>query len=879
MSHHKHLDGLNQEISDHIAAEVEENLARGMRPDEARRNALIRFGNQAAVREETYNVWHLIWFQQAKQDTRYAVRTLLRNRGFAATVILTLALAIGMNTAVFSVIEAVLLRPLPYPQPQRLVWLAAFARDYQPQNDNLVSRADYSIWSERTKTLDMTAGYGNQDLALIANGEAFQERILSFTGKFWELTGASTQLGRLPGPGEAHAMDLSDALFKRRFHSDPRVLGETVTLNGFPMTIVGVLKSSYNFVLPQQTFHGDEARPIDAYIPIPQSLMTIPIGGTEEWQELIKRLGPAPYYLDVIGRLSAGVSIVSARTEMDALHTRIINDHSSYLHDYDNLQGWRISLLQDKLAGSARRALSILLASVLFVLLIASANIANLLLARAATRKREIAIRASMGAGRMRVVRQFIVESLILSLLGGASGLVLAQAAITGMIRVWPQAIPRLSETRLDGPVLLVTLAISCSTGILFGLTPAILLWGGNLYEALKESSQTASASSTRTRIRKVLISMEVALAIVLLTGAGLMLKSFWQMNVNASGFKPESILTMRVTLAGQGYSTWTSQEAYIRTVLEKLTAYPGVESAGIDSAMLHTDVKTEGLSSSTRTTTPASVRAVSIGYLHTMGVPLISGQWPTQGQMLDSVLVNESFARSISRGGDVLGRQVSGGFLNGRIAGVVSDFKYSQMDEEPTPEVYASYEEAPLMAPMTVHLFIRTSDGRPPDSNALTKLVLSVDPTQPIYAIQTLQQSLSDSIAPRRFNLFLMGVFSIAALLMALVGIYGVISYSVAQRTQEIGVRLAMGADRSHITSMVLSEGLKTSLTGIAGGILAAVILTRLMSSLLYRVRPTDPTTLVCVATLLLVTAIIACLGPAIKAAKVNPILALRNE
>ncbi len=314
------------------------------------------------------------------------------------------------------------------------MWLASFSRDYQPEHDNFVSRVDYTTWKERTKTLDETAAYGNQDLALIANGESSQERVLSYTGNFWELTGASTQLGRLAKASEFHAMDLSDALFERTFHNDPHVIGMTVTLDGFPMTIVGVLKPSYNFVLPQQTFHGDEVRPIDAYIPIPQSVMTLPIGGTKEWQDLLQRLGPAPYYLSVIGRLRDNAPIETARTVMDALYARIVSDHSSYLQDYDNLQGWRLSLLQDKLAGSAKRALAILLASVLFVLLIASSNIANLLLARASTRKREIAIRASMGAGRLRVVRQFLVESLILSLRGGASGLILAHAAILTMI-------------------------------------------------------------------------------------------------------------------------------------------------------------------------------------------------------------------------------------------------------------------------------------------------------------------------------------------------------------------------------------------------------------------------------------------------------------
>ena len=873
------LDRLDQEIQDHLDIEIRDNLDRGMDPVEARRAARLTFGNVALAKQEAYNVWHPVWLQQFRQDTKYALRSLLRNRRFAGTVIFTLAMAIGMNTAVFSVVEAVLIRPLPYPEASRLAWLAAFDRDYQAENDNHIERADYTAWSTQTRAFDRTAAYGNQDLALMIHGEPYQERVLSLTGDFWNVTGAEPQLGRLFHSGETHTMVISDAVYERAFYRNPAVLDQVVTVNDFPFTIVGVLRKSYRFVLPQQAFHGDEVRDIDAYIPIPTAMLTSPPMGSQAWGELTKQVGPAPTSLDVLGRLRREVTLSLARIEMDSIYKRIVQQHSPDRHVYDVFTGWRMSLLEEKLEGGARRALVVLSAAVVFVLLIGGANIANLLLARSASRKKEIAVRVAMGAGRSRVTRQFLFESLLLSLLGGVLGVVLAKAALTLMIHNWPQAIPRLTEARLDAPVLLLSTVLSCLTGLIFGFVPAVLLWGRDLYGALKDNSQTASGGKHRTQLRKTLISVEIALAIVLLTGAGLMLKSFSRMSANAPGFKPESILTMRVSLAGKQYATWIPQQSYIQTALERLEVFPGVEASGITSETLNTTVKVQGLVSGTSEGISSAVRAVSLGYLRAMGVPLVAGKWPSDNQTLDEVLVNDSFVRSLSQKGELLGRQVSGGFLNSRIVGVVADFKYSQMDAEPIPEVYTSYQLAPLMSPMTVRFFVRVGGTSAPDANALRRVVASIDPTQPVYAVQTLQQSLSDSIAPRRFNLFLLGTFAAVALLMALVGIYGVIAYSVAERTQEIGIRMAVGADRGHIIGMVLLEGAKTTLLGVGTGLVAAFGLTRLMSSLLYDVKTYDPTTFLSVTLLLIGTAMLACVAPALRASLVNPVLALRSE
>jgi putative ABC transport system permease protein len=385
-------------------------------------------------------------------------------------------------------------------------------------------------------------------------------------------------------------------------------------------------------------------------------------------------------------------------------------------------------------------------------------------------------------------------------------------------------------------------------------------------------------------RTREVLVAVELALAVVLLTGAGLMVESFRRMSAAPPGFDPSSILTLRVSLAGAQYDTWPAQQAYIQTLLNRLQAFPGVEDAGIDSYALHTEVKVEGLSPGSAAASLVGIRAVSSGYLHAMGVPLLpqygAGHWPTDRQMLDDVLVNESFARSLSlKGESVVGRHISGGFVSGTIIGVVADFKYSQLDAEPLAEIYTSYELAPVTTPMSMNVLVRTSGKRKPDTRSIERIVANIDRTQPVYGVQTLEQALSGSVAPRRFNLFLLGTFAGTALLLAIIGIYGVVAYSVALRTQEIGVRMTLGASRARILGMVIVRGLALAAAGILLGIAAALGLTRLMVSLLYNVKPSDPATFVSIALLLVITALLACLEPALRAALIDPTTALRHE
>jgi putative ABC transport system permease protein len=883
MKRHSHLNSLDQEIRHHIEAETEDNLNRGMTPDEARREAFCKFGNVSCIREDTYAVWHVIWLEHLLQDIRYGARTFRRNPGFTAVIFFTLALAIGMNTAVLSVVEAVLFRPLPYPSSARLVWLASYDVDYESDHDNLVNRADYSTWKDQSHSFESIAGYGNQDLALIYEGHPSQERVVSITGDFWNLTGAQAALGRLFPEGEPHAIVLSHELFERRFNGDPLILGRNVTINGFPFTITGVLPKNFEFLFPQQYSRAGE-RSIGAYIAFPTSVMRQPTSDSHSWQAIVQQLGPMPDYVCVLARLRPGVSLATARSEMGSIRGRIVQGHDAYEHQFDNFQRWRMKMLKEKLAGGARPALMVLLAAVGFVLLIASANIANLLLARSTTRRREIAVRAAMGAGRKRVIRQFLTEGVLLALAGGAAGLLLAQGAIAVMIRDLPHALPRLAQTRLDLPILSVTAALSCLTGILFALPPAILLWHNNLQDTLKDSVHTSTGSAGHIRTREILVAVELALAVVLLTGAGLMVKGFRRMTAAPPGFDPSSTLTLSLSLAGAQYNTWPAQQAYIQTLLTRLQSFPGVEAAGIDSYALHTNVKVEGLSPGSAAASLVGIRAVSAGYLRAMGVPLLPqygvGHWPTERQMLDEVLVNESFARSLSlKGESVVGRHISGSFVTGAIIGVVADFKYSQLDAEPLPEIYTSYELAPITTPMSMDVFVRMSGNREPDARSIERIVANIDRTQAVYEVQTLEQSLSGSVAPRRFNLFLLGIFAGTALLLAMIGIYGVVAYSVVLRTQEIGVRMALGASRAQILAMVIVKGLALAAIGILLGISAALEFTRLMMSLLYDVKASDPTTFVSVALLLVITALFACLEPALRAALIDPMIALRHE
>jgi putative ABC transport system permease protein len=773
----------------------------------------------------------------------------------------TLALVIGLNTAIFSVVHTVLFRPIAYPAADRLVWLGDFSE--RERRDIHVGRGSYRAWREQARSFEAITGYGNDQLALVSGGEASQESIASITGDFWSITGAQPALGRLFGESEPDVIVLSWALFQRRFGGDSGAIGRPVTVNGHPFSIVGVLSKDFRFAFPKQY---DDTGAIEAYIPIPTGLLNLPHPApVAVWEPAVRRLGPSAYALHVVARLRPGVPLETAAAEMQAIYAQEARMHPGIDQDH---RSFHFAKLQDKVAGKARRALLVLLGAGGFVLLIACVNVANLLLTRAAGRRREMAIRAALGARKRRVLRQSIVESLLLST-GGLAGIALARWMVDAIRAIAPYSVPRLSEAVIDAPVMWFTAGVSLLTGLLFGLGPAFVVGGANVHEVLKAEASAASARR-RARTIELLVAAELALAIILLTGAGLLLKSFWRMNARPAGFTPEKIVVMRITLSGPEYGSWPPKQAYTEEMLRRVRSAPGVEAAGILSGTMNTSVRVDGSDG----TVFAAIRGVSSGYLKAMGARLVRGSWPAEGSLF-GVVVNEAFARQT--GGDAAGRHIGGFILNETITGVVQDFKTSQLDADPLPEVYVPYERLPVNRSMRVA--VRAAGPVEAVAPLVRERVQELDPTQPVYEFQTLEHALSDSVAPRRFNLFLLFAFAATAVLLGVIGIYGAMAYSVTQRTREIGVRLALGGRPSEIALLVVREGMQVALLGMAVGMVGAAAATKLIAGLLYDVQPHDVPTFVAVAVVFGLTALAACVGPAVRAARVDPIVALRYE
>jgi predicted permease len=853
---------LERDIREHIEMETRDNLERGMSQEEARSAALRKFGNVALVMEDTRAVWQWMWLERLVQDLRYAVRTLRRNPGFAAVAILTLALGIGMNTAVFSVVNAVLIRPLSYPNPERLLWLANYNEAFKME---AVAGPDFLDWREQAKSFDKMACYAYNDMTIATADSADQSMVAPVSDDFWPIIGVRPELGRLFAPGERDAIILSHRLFVRRFGGDPEVVGKIMSLNGRPMTVTGVLPERFRFQFPMPQRAGVDPKEIEAYIPTDVTPQT-----------QSRNRGAA--ILNVVGKLKPGVTADRARAELEAIQARLARENPGGFY---NLVKLRVVPAQRQLNGNSRPALVILSAAVAFVLLIACANLANLALARAASRQKEIAIRAAVGAGRARVVRQFLAESVVLALAGGVAGLFLARWGIGMLIRFGPQGVPRLAETRLDGAVLAFTLGVSLLTGLLFGFGPAFFSVRSNLNYVLKEGGHSAATRSA-VRARTFLVAGELAVALLLLIGAGLMAKSFWHMNERPSGFDPEHTLVLKVSLSGPSYRAMPQQLAYFEEALRRLAAAPGVQTAGLAYSPVRGFAQVEGASPLPPGQAPQAIYySTSADYFHAIGMRLLAGRWMADNEPTEVVLINEAFARRVFGNADPIGKRIrvprQSPPPQATIVGVVSDLKYSRLDAEPGPEVYFPYRQSPFLR---AHNVIVRVAGDPVSTAAVVrKLIGAIDRTQPVYDVQTLDQALAESIAPRRFNFLLLTVFAVTALLLAIVGVYGVMSYAVTQRTHEIGVRMALGARRGEVIGMVVRQGMMVTAAGVLIGTAAALGLTRPMASLLYDVKPTDGYTFAVVSGLLTAAAFAACCVPAFRAARVDPILALRYE
>ena len=804
------------------------------------------------------------------QDLRYGVRMLLKNPGFTAVAVIALALGIGANTAIFSVVNSLLLRPLPFEQPDRLVQVWESSAKLG-RNEIPASFPNFADWRDQNHVFEQVVAYADWTFNLTGTAEPERLRSAIVSPAFFAMLGIKPIMGRtlLPDedqPGKDLSVVISQRLWQRRFSSDPNIVGKAIGLNGKSFTIVGVIaQTSDVFGLADDT---------ELWVPVSHGA-----GFTN-------RRG---HYLGVLARLKPGVTQAQAQADMNTIAAALAQQYP----DANTDRGVRLVPLQEQLVGNFKLALWVLLGAVVFVLLIASTNVANMLLARAASRQKEIAIRTALGAGRWRLVRQLLTESLLLSLIGGTLGLLLALWGVDLLVAFGPADLPRVKEVAIDGRVLGFTFAISLVTGIVFGLVPALQASRPELNEMLKEGGRSATGGVGRRRVRSLLVVAEMALSLVLLIGAGLLIKSFFRLQAVNPGFNPQHVLTMQFDLHGPKYQKSTPIIAFHDQLLERIKALPGVESvASRSSVPIAADADFARLSFAIEGRTPdpanrfiAFYNAISPDYFRTMQIPLMQGR-AFDGHDVPKaenvIIINETLARRYFAGENPVGKRITLNDENptaedwATIVGVVKDTIPRALDAEPAAEMYMPYAQQPQRG---MALMIRTTGQPETVAAAVRREVLALDKEQPIHSVRTLPAVLAEAVATPRFRTSLLGVFAAVALVLAIVGIYGVMSYSVTQRTHEIGIRLALGAQSKDVLKLVVGQGMALTLAGVAIGLAASFALTRLMTSLLYEVSATDPMVFSGIALLLTLVAVVASYIPARRATKVDPMMALRYE
>lgn len=860
------IDDLDREIRDHLDAETDDNIARGMSAHDARAAAIRKFGNVTRVKEDVRGVWVPGWIDGLRQDARDAIRHVRRNPAFSLAIILTLTLGIGLTTAIYSVVQAVLLKPLAYPNPDRVVWLTTSGKDGHESMNSI----DFAAWRSQVTSLEHIVAYDNVDSTIFATGvEASRIRIVSASEGFWQVSGAQPLLGALPTEKDPQVLVLTHRFFRAQFGGDPQVIGRAVTIDGRQATIGAVLPEDFQPQLLSLALRQEFDRVnADAY-----RVMVV--------QPPPREIGPMTQVriYQAIGELKPGVTIGQARAEIETIHT---------VHQREQPTPFGVSAavvvpLRDKIVGPSRLALGVLLSAAVFVLLITCANVANLLLSRSAERRKEIALRMSIGSGPLRVIRQLLAESAGYALLGGVGGVLLASWLVNTVVSLIGPAVPRLTEATLDIGVLAVAAGISLGTALLFGVGPAIALVFTNAQEALKEGGRSASASRRVMNTGRAMVMVQVALTVMLLTGAGLMSKSVWQMTTYPPGFAPDQILTMRVDFRGPQYRELAARRAYATALLTKAQSLPGVREAAVTSGRESTMLvikEGEALPLQNREGRAAPVSRVSANFGRLVGMSIVSGRWLNDVEMQGAIVINETLARRDFHDSDPIGARIRVPWLGenglGTIVGVAADVKYAEIDADTKPELFFHYADTPIFG---VTVVMRT-DGDPiAAAPEIRKALSSLDPTQSFYSVRTMETALAESIAPRRFNLLLLGTFALVALVLAALGVYGVVSYSVAERTREIGIRLALGAERARVVRMIVGHGMLSVTAGIIVGLAGSMAATRWIAGLLYGVQPTDAPTFTTTTMMLAAVAFIACAAPALKAARVDPIIALRAE
>ena len=802
------------------------------------------------------------------QDIRYALRRLFRSPGFAAVVILTLGLGIGANSAIFSVVNGVVFRSLPYPDPDRLV------RMFQVGDDGGLSTftpMNYLDVKAGMQTLESSAAFTGAGFTLTSDGEPERLDGAEASAAFFDVLGVKPLLGRgfLPDenqPGKTGVTVISHALWTRRFNSDRAILGRSILLNSEPHVVVGVMPEGFSYPAKR-----------DVWTPL-------------EYDTQFTQQSRGAWYLSILARLKPGATVEQAATEIAGIARRLESEYpGTNLNVKMTVQG-----LHTYLTGDIKPKLLVLLAAVGFVLLIACANVANLLLARAAAREGEIAVRAALGAGRGRLVRQLLTESVVLAIGGGVLGLLLAQLGTKLLLSLQPAGIPRLDVVRVDGAVIAFTAAVALLTGIIFGMIPAFQATRGDLVSSLKEGGKGALASRRAGRMRQGLVVAEIALAVMLLAGAGLLMRSFARLQAVNPGFRAAESLTFRTALPGAAYREEPQRVSFYERAIERIGALPGVTTVGAISA-LPLSGSSFGFSFTIEGDPPPrpgeepsmQTRVVTPDFFEAMGVPLLRGRGFTADDNAAApqvVLLSEAAVKKYFPNSSPIGRRITLGWgrgpgrprNGGEVVGIVGSVKQFGLDEVEQPEIYIPHAQQPL-AGMT--FVVHTAVEPTTLAAAVRREIKSLDPLLPVTALEPLETVVARSISQPRFYMLVLGIFAAVALVLASIGIFGVVSYAVAQRTREMGIRIALGASRERVLRMVLGSAMRVAVLGVVVGLLAAIAVSRVLASLLFDLSPTDPMTYAAVGIGLSLVALLASYLPAWRATRVDPVVALRAD
>jgi len=870
-----------EELSQHLEDQYEQSLSRGASQEEAYQATLRALTENDVLARELKRVERRVvhepvalgnerakWLGDLWPDLRYGLRMLAKNPGFTIVAVIALALGIGANSAIFSVVNTVLLRPLPYRNPEQLVMVWE-ENSKQGFPKDTPAAANYVDWRDQNHVFESIAAMADISFNLTGTGDPERIDGQRVSTSFFPLLGVEPQLGRAfrpeeDKPGANQVAVMSYGLWQRRFGADPGIIGKPISLNGKSFIVVGVMPRSFQFPRNNQL-----------WIPI-----------AFDAKEAGNR---GAHYLQVVARIRSGTTLEQAQAEMTTIAARLEKQYPAT----NTSIGAVVTPLHQQVVGKIRPALLVLLGAVAFVLLIACANVANLLLARAAVRQKEIALRLALGATRSRLIRQFLTESVLLASLGGAVGLLLSLAGLNVLKGFIPPNIPQAGNITIDGKVLIFTMLVSLATGLIFGLAPALQAAHFNLNDTLKESGRDSDAGTRGNRIRGLLVISEVAVSFILLIGAGLLINSFVRLRNVDPGFRAANVLTMRIVLPEVRYPDRKGRAPFYDELIRRVEALPGVMSAAVVTDVPLTNsgnsvgVSIEGRADPAPDRVPIVItRMISPNYFKTMGIPLRQGRELNQGDKADSspvVVISETTARLFWPGADPLGKRIKVGVGPNNsnqwlsVVGVVKDVRNDELGIEPKPQMYLPHAQNEFFDPRA--LVVRTNVDPLSLAATVRRTVWEIDKDQPVSDISSMEQVVAESVARQRFSMLLLGVFAGLALVLAAVGIYGVMSYAVAQRTHEIGIRMALGAQRSDVLKLTIGQGLRLVVSGVVIGFAAAFALTRVMASLLFGISPTDSTTFITISLVLISVAALASYIPALRATRVDPMFALRYE